>query len=220
MSDRWGEVDAYISDLLVGRDDALEEALATSKANDLPPINIAPNQGKMLLLFARVIGARRILEIGTLGGYSTIWLGRALPSDGELISLELNPDYAAIARSNIERAGLDATVEVRVGKATDTLRAMIDADEGPFDLVFIDADKASYPEYFELSLQLSRPGSLIVADNVVRDGAVLDRETTDENIRGVQRFLDVVAKDDRVDATAIQTVGTKGYDGFALLLVN
>jgi predicted O-methyltransferase YrrM len=165
------------------------------------------------------MGARSILEVGTLGGYSTIWLGRALPADGRLISLEVDEGYAEIARSNIERANLAASVEVRLGAATDTMQEMIEAGEGPFDLIFIDADKATYPRYFHLALDLSRPGTLMVADNVVRDGEVINPDTADANVQGVRRFLELVAAEPRVDATAVQTVGSKGYDGFALLRV-
>lgn len=215
----WTNVDRYLSGLLVPPDASLDAALMTSREAGLPPINVAPNQGKMLELMARAMGARSILEIGTLGGYSTIWLGRALPEGGRLVSLEVNADYAELARSNIDRAGCGHVVDIRVGPAADTMRSMISSGEGPFDFVFIDADKAGYPDYLPLSLELSRPGTVIVADNVVRDGAVLDPDTTDANIRGVQRFLELAAAEPRVDATAIQTVGSKGYDGFALLLV-
>lgn len=219
MSDTWNDVDRYISELLVPFDAALDAALLKSAEAGLPAINVAPNQGKMLELLARAVRAKTILEIGTLGGYSTIWLARALPADGRLISLELDLNYAEIARSNIERAAIEATVEVRVGKAVDSLRELVDANAGPFDLVFLDADKASYPEYFTLSLALSRPGTVIIADNVVRDGAVLDAKTKDENLKGIRRFMEIVSREPRVDATAIQTVGSKGYDGFALLYV-
>jgi predicted O-methyltransferase YrrM len=222
MTDRgdlWTDVDRYLSELLVPPDAALDAALMTSAQAGLPPINVAPNQGKMLELLARATRAGRILEVGTLGGYSTIWLGRALSHGDKLITLELQQDYAEIAVANIARAGLSDIIEVRVGPAADSLRSMIDAEEEPFDLVFIDADKSGYPEYFELSLELSRPGTLIIADNVVRDGAVIDPDTTDANVQGVREFLEVVSKEPRVDATAIQTVGSKGYDGFALLLV-
>jgi predicted O-methyltransferase YrrM len=214
--ERWNDVDAYISDLFVGSDPALEGALEASDAAGLPPIAVAPNQGKFLYLLARMIGAATILEIGTLGGYSTIWLGRALPADGRLITLESQPNHADVARENIARAGLADVVDVRVGPALETLPDV----DGPFDLVFIDADKETYPEYFTRSLELSRPGTVIVADNVVRDGEVVDPASDDPRVQGVRRFLELVAKEPRVSATAIQTVGIKGYDGFALALVS
>jgi predicted O-methyltransferase YrrM len=213
--EHWTAVDRYISDVFVGPDPALEQALADSAAAGLPPINVAPNQGKMLNLLARAIGARNILEIGTLGGYSTIWLARAVAPDGRVITLEIDPKYAGIARHNLERAGVDGVVDIRVGPAVETLAQL----EGPFDLIFIDADKASYPEYLKASLELSRRGTLIVGDNVVRDGAVIDPKTEDANIQGVRRFNALLAAEPRVEATAIQTVGIKGYDGFAIALV-
>jgi predicted O-methyltransferase YrrM len=215
----WSDVDNYLVSLLLSPDRALEETLQTSAAAGLPPIAVAPNQGKMLEMLARIQGARRILEIGTLGGYSTIWLARALPSDGELVTLELEPMHADVARKNIAAAGLDSVVDVQVGPASTSLQALIDQSAAPFDFIFIDADKESYPTYFEQSLQLSRPGTVIVADNVVRDGEVANLDSTDERVKGVRAFLALVSKSDRVDATAVQTVGTKGYDGFALLVV-
>ena len=215
MEQRWADVDRYISDLLVGPDPALDQALTDSAAAGLPPINVAPNQGKMLLLFARAIGARTILEIGTLGGYSTIWLARAVVPDGRVITLEIDPKYAEIARANVERAAVGDVVDIRVGPAVQTLAQL----QGPFDLIFIDADKASYPEYLQASLELSRPGTLIIGDNVVRDGAVIDPSNEDPNIVGVRRFNEMLAAEPRVVATAIQTVGIKGYDGFAIALV-
>jgi predicted O-methyltransferase YrrM len=163
--------------------------------------------------------SRRILEIGTLGGYSTIWLARALPSDGTLVTLELEPVHAEVARKNIERAGLGHLVDVHVGPATDSLQALIDQEAPPFDFIFIDADKESYPQYLELSLRLSRPGTVIVADNVVRDGEVANAKSSDERVQGVRTFLELAAGDDRIEGTAVQTVGSKGYDGFALLVV-
>lgn len=217
--DLWSDVDGYIGDLFVGSDAALEEALEASHAADLPPINVAPNQGKLLMLLARALGARSILEIGTLGGYSTIWLARALPAGGRVVTLEIDHNYAEVARRNVDRAGLGDLVEVRVGPAQETLQALIAEGPDPFDLIFIDADKQSYPEYLDWSLQLSRPGTLIVADNVVRDGGVLDASSDDANIQGVRRFNELLARDPRVVATAIQTVGVKGHDGFAIALV-
>ena len=215
----WIDVDDYLVALLVPSDPSLAAALAASAAADLPAINVAPNQGKLLELLARGIGARRILEIGTLGAYSTIWLARALPPDGELISLELDEKHADVARQNIDRAGYGARVSVRVGPAATTLRELVSEGAPSFDFIFIDADKEGYPEYFTLCLQLSHPGTMIVADNVVRDGAVRDAQSTDPRVKGVQAFLELVAAEEGVDATAIQTVGSKGHDGFALLLV-
>ena len=214
-TDLWRRVDHYLDELFIEDDPALQSALIASKAAGLPSINVAPAQGKFLHLLARLGGARRILEIGTLGGYSTIWLARALPPEGELITLEANGDYAAVARSNIERAGVGHAVEVRVGNALDTLPQL----RGPFDFVFIDADKRSYPDYWSWSLKLARPGTVIFADNVVRGGGVADPESSDPAVQGVRRFNELVAAEPRVSTTAIQTVGRKGYDGFALILV-
>jgi predicted O-methyltransferase YrrM len=182
---------------------------------------VAPNQGKLLQLLAQLQGARRILEIGTLGGYSTIWLGRALPTDGSgrLITLEYDAVYADVARRNLRRAGLAETVEVRVGAALDTLAALVEEDAEPFDVVFIDADKPNNPHYLDWSLKLTRPGSLIIGDNVVRDGAVIDSDSTDARVTGVRRYLERIARDERLSATAVQTVGSKGYDGFSLARV-
>jgi len=216
---QWTDVDEYFVGLLLPADSALEETLNRSAAADLPPISVAPNQGKLLELLARMQRARRILEIGTLGGYSTIWLARALPSDGSLVTLELEPVHAEVARENIDRAGLGELVDVRVGPATTTLQDLIDADTEPFDFIFIDADKEGYPKYLELSLQLSRPGTVMVADNVVRDGEVANATSADERVQGVRTFLEMAAANDRIESTAIQTVGSKGYDGFALLVV-
>jgi predicted O-methyltransferase YrrM len=220
MSERqWTEVDEYLAALLLAPDGALEDALASSTAAHLPPISVAPNQGKMLELLARMHGSRRILEIGTLGGYSTIWLARALPSDGQLVTLELESLHAEVARKNIDRAGLGQLVDIRVGPAATSLRGLVDDGSEPFDFIFIDADKESYPTYLELSLQLSRPGTVIVADNVIRDGEVVNSSSTDERVQGTRTFLAMAAANERVEGTAIQTVGSKGYDGFALLLV-
>lgn len=212
---QWDAVDGYINELLVSSDEALDAALKASAAANLPPIQVPPNGGKFLNLLARAIGARTILEVGTLGGYCAIWLGRALPPGGRLITLEIDAKCVEVARENIERAGLSDVVEVRLGSAHDTMPAL----KGPFDFIFIDADKVSYPEYFTYALELSRPGTLIVADNVVRDGAVIDADSEDQNVQGVRRFNELVAAEPRVTATAMQTVGIKGYDGFALLLV-
>ena len=212
----WTAIDDYLQDCLVPGDDALEAALAASEQAGLPRINVAPNQGKLLMLLARAIGARRILEIGTLGGYSTIWLARGLSPDGQLITLEANPDYAEIARANIAQAGLASVVDVRVGRAQDTLPGL--ADDGPFDLIFIDADKFGTPGYFQWAVKLSRRGSLIIVDNVVREGTILDADG-DANVQGMRRFFELAATDPRVSGTALQTVGAKGHDGLAVLLV-
>jgi len=212
----WTAIDGYISDSLVANDAALEAALEASEAAGLPRINVAPNQGKLLMLLARATQASRILEIGTLGGYSTIWLARGLAPDGRLVTIEANPDYAALARANIARAGLGGQVDVRVGRAQDMLPGL--AAEAPFDLVFIDADKPGTPGYFQWAVKLSRRGSLIVVDNVVREGAVLDVDG-DANVQGMRRFFELAGADPRVSGTALQTVGAKGHDGLAILLV-
>jgi predicted O-methyltransferase YrrM len=213
----WTAVDAYFADGLVPTDEALDAALAASAAAGLPAINVAPNQGKLLMLLARAIGARRILEIGTLGGYSTIWLARGLPPDGRLITLEANEDYAEIARANIARAELSEIVEVRAGRAQDSLPGL--AAEAPFDLIFIDADKPGTPGYFQWAVKLARRGSLIIVDNVVREGAVLDADSSDASVQAMRRFFELAATDPRVIGTALQTVGAKGHDGLAVLLV-
>ncbi|MEN3307432.1 MAG: hypothetical protein V7603_3634 [Micromonosporaceae bacterium] len=219
MKEQWTAVDAYFTDRLAPPDPVLEAALAASDAAGLPPINVAPNQGKLLELLARVRGARTILELGTLGGYSTIWLGRTLIPDGRMVTLEAQPRHAEVARANLARAGLADIVEVRVGPALETLPKLAADGVGPFDLIFLDADKISYPEYLTWSLRLSRPGTLIVADNVVRGGTVTDARSRDESVHGLRRFTDMLAAEPRVTATAIQTVGSKGYDGFALAIV-
>lgn len=216
----WAEVDNYITGLLVPPDDALDAALADSAAAGLPPIQVSVVQGKLLHLLARINGARRILEIGTLGGYSTIWLARALPEDGRLITLELEPRHAEVALVNLKRAGQADKVELRVGPALESLSRLATEDVGPLDLVFIDADKESATEYFEWALRLSRPGTVIIVDNVVRNGAVTGPQDSDPRVQGVRRFFDRLAAELSVEATAIQTVGNKGYDGFALAVVN
>jgi predicted O-methyltransferase YrrM len=217
--DQWTAVDRYLTDLFVPPDPALEAALRASAAAGLPPINVSPNQGKLLQLLARVRGARTILEIGTLGGYSTIWLARALPEGGRLITLESDPRHAEVARANLARAGLNDVVELRLGPALETLPRLAAEGRGPFDLIFIDADKEGYPDYLAWSLKLSRRGSLILADNVVRKGAVVDPASADPRVQGMRRFNELLAAEPRVSATAIQTVGSKGYDGFAVALV-
>lgn len=217
--EQWTAVDRYITDLLVPPDPALEAALRSSDAAGLPPHNVSPNQGKLLLLLAQLQRARAILEIGTLGGYSTIWLARALPGGGRLITLEANPKHAEVARANIARAGLSDVVELRLGRASDTLPQLAAEGRGPFDLIFIDADKPNNPQYLAWALALSRRGSLIIADNVVRNGTVIDGASDDPSVQGVRRFNELLAAEPRVSATAIQTVGSKGYDGFAIALV-
>jgi predicted O-methyltransferase YrrM len=217
--EKWTEVDRYITDRLLPPDPVLDAVLHASEAAGLPPHNVSPNQGKLLMLLASIHKANNILEIGTLGGYSTIWLARALPANGRLITLESDPEHAKVARNNITRAGLNNTVEIRVGKAIDTLAMLATENIQPFDLIFIDADKPSNPEYFLWALKLSRKGSLIIADNVVRDGAVIEENSADPKVQGVRRFNEMLGSEPRVTATAIQTVGSKGYDGFAIALV-
>src|SRR5258705_2526402 len=215
----WTAVDRYFADLLSPPDAALDAALKASVAAGLPEIQVSANQGKLLHLLARLQGARSILEIGTLGGYSTIWLGRALPKDGRLVTLEAEPKHAEVARASIARAGLGGIVEVRLGRALDTLPQLAAEKPGPFDLVFIDADKPSIPEYFAWALKLSRKGSLIIVDNVVREGAVIDDASEDASVHGVRKLHELLAAEPRVSATAIQTVGAKGYDGVTIALL-
>jgi predicted O-methyltransferase YrrM len=215
----WSEVDNYIDVALVRLDHALREALNESAKAGLPSIQVSPAQGKLLMLLAQIHRARSILEIGTLGGYSTIWLARGLSPDGRLLSLELRREYADVAQRNISRAGLDHLTEIRVGPAIGSLNQLIADSHSPFDLIFIDADKPGYADYLDLSLRLSRAGTVIVADNVIRKGAVIDKQSADENVRGMQRFFERLRNEPRVSATAIQTVGSKGYDGFMLALV-
>lgn len=217
--DQWTAVDRYITELFVPPDSALNAALQASAEAGLPEIHVAPNQGKLLHILALSCGARSILEIGTLGGYSTIWLARALPASGKLITLEADLQHAKVARANIARAGLSHVVEVRLGKALDTLPKLAAEGHGPFDLVFIDADKPNTPAYFEWALKLTRRGSLIITDNVVRHGAVIDAASDDANIQGVRRFNAMLAGEPRVTATVIQTVGSKGHDGLAIAIV-
>jgi predicted O-methyltransferase YrrM len=215
----WSRVDAYVEELLLPPDPALAAALASAEEAELPPIQVSPAQGKLLHLLARLHGSRRVLEIGTLGGYSAIWLARALPAGGRLVTLEIDPRHAEVARGNVERAGLGEVVEIRVGPALETLPVLADEGAGPFDLVFVDADKPGNPEYVRWALRLTRPGSVIVVDNVVRGGAVADPGSADPAVRGSRELMELLAAEPRLDATAIQTVGVKGYDGFALALV-
>lgn len=217
--DQWTAVDRYFDGLFAPPDAALDAALKATSDAGMPLINVAANQGKLLQLLTRLVGARRILEIGTLGGYSAIWMARALPPDGRLISLEVNPAHAEVARANIARAGLSDKVEVRLGSAHDSLPQLAEQGVGPFDLVFIDADKTSTPTYLTWALKLTKPGSLILIDNVVRDGAVADAASANPDVQGIQQGLAMLASDPRISATALQTVGVKGYDGLAIALV-
>jgi predicted O-methyltransferase YrrM len=220
----WSAVDEYIERMSIGADPALDAAVADSAAAGLPAIAVSPAQGKLLHLLARIHGARRVLELGTLGGYSTICIARALPADGRLVTLELVPEFAKVAAANIERAGLSALVELRVGPALHSLDSLLAEEPEPFDLVFIDADKESTPQYYERALELCRPGSVIIVDNVVRFGELIDAESSEPRVIGMRAFQDMLAADlagaRRVSATTIQTVGSKGYDGFTLALVN
>ncbi len=217
--DRWTEVDRYFSESLLPSDPVLEATLEASTAAGLPAISVSPNQGKFLQMLAEIVGARSILEIGTLGGYSSIWLARGLRAGGRLITLEIDPMHAEVATRNVARAGLAKVVDVRLGSALETLPQLSTEGGGPFDLIFIDADKQNIPTYFEWALKLSRPGSLIIVDNVVRDGTVVDADSSDPSVQGVRRFIEMVGSDEGVSGTVIQTVGIKGYDGFAVLLV-
>jgi predicted O-methyltransferase YrrM len=215
----WDRVDSYLSERLVGHDPALEAVLEASAAGGLPDIQVTPTQGKLLQLLVRITGARRVLEVGTLGGYSTIWMARGLPADGRLVTLEVDPHHAEVARANFRTAGVADIVDLRLGPALETLPLLGSEGAGPFDLVFVDADKPSNPEYFRWAVRLGRPGTVIVVDNVVRQGAVADAGSDDASVRGTRELFDTLAADGRVSATAIQTVGSKGYDGFALALV-
>jgi predicted O-methyltransferase YrrM len=217
--EKWTEVDAYLTEMLVPPDAALDGALRASDAAGLPAISVTPAQGKLLYVLAKLQGARSILEIGTLGGYSTIWLARALPPDGRVVTLEVESSHADVARENIARAELDDVVEVRVGHALDTLPQIASEGAGPFDLIFIDADKPNIPEYFAWALSLSRRGSLIIVDNVIREGAITDAGSDDPSVQGARRMFELLAAEPRVSATSIQTVGSKGYDGFVFALV-
>lgn len=216
----FAQVDAYIADLVGQHDDVLTDALNAAEAAGLPSIAVSANQGKFLQVLARACGARRILEIGTLGGYSTLWLARALPPDGKLVTLEFEPKHAEVARANFVRAGLDGQIDLRLGKALDVLPQLEAEGAGPFDFIFIDADKPPYPEYFEWAVRLARPGALIVADNVIRGGRVLDPDSPDENVPGVRRLNAMLADNPAVTATILQTVGAKEHDGMVLAVVN
>jgi predicted O-methyltransferase YrrM len=216
---QWTAVDAYFSGLFAHADEALDAALQRSSAAGLPAIHVAPSQGRLLQVLALAVQAQRILEIGTLGGYSTIWLARGLPPGGRLITLERNPTHAAVAQANLAQAGLSGCVEVRVGNAVDSLQALVQASTPPFDLIFIDADKPGYPHYLAHALALSHPGTLIIADNVVRKGDILDAASDDPNIKGVQASLQMLSSEPRLAATAVQMVSSKSYDGFAIAVV-
>ncbi|KQZ61705.1 methyltransferase [Sphingopyxis sp. Root1497] len=217
MGERWQAVDDYIADKLLGADDALAATLSNNEKQGLPPIDVSAAQGKMLFLLAQIAGANRILEVGTLGGYSTIWLARALPDDGRLVTLELEPHHARVARENLERAGVSDKVDIRIGSAADSLGAMAKGD--PFDFVFIDADKQSNAHYVAEAIRLGRSGTTIVVDNVVREGGVLEADSDDERIVGTRALFDMLSADPRLDATAVQTVGAKKWDGFVLARV-
>lgn len=218
MSQQWQDVDKYLADLFVPSDPILEETLRSSDSAGLPQIAVSSTQGKMLMLLAQACGAKNILEIGTLGGYSTIWLARGLPAGGKLITLEYSQKHAEVARANTVRAGLEKVIEIRVGAAAETL-PKLEKEGLKFDFIFIDADKQGYCEYLDWSIKLSHPGSLIIADNVVRDGEVVDPNSDDEMVRGIQRFNKKLAAETRVSASAIQVVGSKGYDGLAFAVV-
>jgi predicted O-methyltransferase YrrM len=215
----WDAVDAYFDGELIGADPVLSEAMERSDKAGLPKIAVTPSQGKLLHLMARMVGARRVLEVGTLGGYSAIWLARALPEGGSLVSLEVEPRHAEVARANIEAAGLANRAQVRVGRGVDSLAALADEGAGPFDFVFIDADKPSNADYVTWALRMSRPGTVIVIDNVVRSGKVADADSTDAAVLGVRRVTELIANEPRLTAAATQTVGAKGYDGFIVALV-
>lgn len=217
--EQWTAVDRYFEDLFVPFDPVLDAVLESSADAALPPHHVAPNQGKFLAILAQLSGARTVLEIGTLGGYSTIWLARALPEGGKVVTLEVEQKHADVARANVALAGLNNVVDLRVGPAIDSLSALVADEHPPFDMVFIDADKPNNPLYLEWALKLTHPGSLIVGDNVVREGKVIDGGSNDPNVQGIRRFSELLAGNPRISATAIQTVGSKGYDGFAIGVV-
>jgi len=219
MQERWTQVDRYLSDLLAPSDDALTAVIEANHEADLPAIDVPATLGKFLSLLVTISNAKRVLEIGTLGGYSTIWLARAVSKDGRVVTLELDPRHAGIARENFARAGVAERIELRVGPAIESLRELHEAYAEPFDFIFIDADKKSLPEYLDWSLKLARKGTILVADNVIRDGEVMDAKSADPNVQGVRRYLELVAANPRLSATALQTVDGKGYDGFAMAVV-
>ena len=215
----YNQVDKYISDLFVKKDPVLESVTKSIEESGIPQISVSPNQGSFLQVMALACNAKKILEVGTLAGYSTVWMGRALPADGQLISIEVEPKHAEVASSNIKKAGLEEKVSIRIGKAIEVLPQLIKENAGPFDMIFIDADKKPYAEYFQLALDLSRPGTLIIADNVIREGKVLDGSNDDEMVKGARRFNSVLADETRVTATIVQTIGDKDHDGMALAVV-
>jgi predicted O-methyltransferase YrrM len=214
------QVDGYIANLLGAEDIHLKQTIESIRKGDIPQISVSANQGKFLQVMAQLCGARRILEVGTLGGYSTIWLARALPPDGKIITIELNKHHADVAQKNFDAAGLSNKIELRIGKASEVLVKMVEQREGPFDMIFIDADKPPYTEYFGFALSLSRPGTLIICDNVIREGKILDEDSKDENVKGAKRFNEMLSRNDRVTATIIANVGVKEYDGMAIAVVN
>ncbi|RAV19392.1 O-methyltransferase [Paenibacillus contaminans] len=216
----WEKVDEYITERLIPQDDVLESVLAANQQARLPAYDVTPAQGKLLHLLVRMQGAKRIMEIGTLGAYSTIWLARALPSDGHIVTLELDPFHAQVARSNIALAGMNDKIELRVGDALEQLARMAEEGVEPFDFIFIDADKPNNPKYLKWALHFSHPGTVILGDNVIREGEVVNESSQDPRVNGVRRFYDLLAEEPRIEATAIQTVGSKGYDGFVLGIVN
>ncbi|MEK3771862.1 O-methyltransferase [Paenibacillus sp. FSL R5-0887] len=216
----WDKVDQYITERLIPQDAVLEEVLVTNQQAGLPPFDVSPSQGKFLNLLVQMKGARRILEIGTLGGYSTIWMARALPSDGQIVTLELDPIHAQVAKANLSLAEVDHLVELRVGDALEQLSQMKQEGVEPFDFIFIDADKPNNPNYLKWALQFSQPGTVILGDNVIREGEVINENSEDARVVGVREFYDLLAEEPRISATAIQTVGSKGYDGFVLGIVN
>lgn len=215
----WGKVDEYLAERLIPADAALTAARAANAEAKLPAIDVSATQGKLLYLLAKIQGARRILEVGTLGGYSTIWLARALPQDGRLVTLEIEKRHAEVALQNIERAGVSGRVELRLAPAAESLAALVAEGAEPFDFIFIDADKPNNPVYLEWALRLARPGAIVVVDNVIREGAVVDEASTDESVKGTRRLFDLMAANPRLEATALQTVGSKGYDGFVVAVV-
>lgn len=218
-SKTWTAVDDYIVSSLFEADPALDAVLAANREQGLPAIDVSAAQGKLLSLLVRIRGAKRVLEIGTLGGYSTIWMARGLPADGKVVTLELDPHHAKVARSNFERAGVSGKIDLRIGPALQSLAALDSENAGPFDLIFIDADKPNNPNYLDWAMKLSRPGTVIVCDNVIRDGAVVKHNSGDANVEGARAAFSFIGGDKRLDGTAIQTVGAKGYDGFAVAIV-
>lgn len=215
----WAAVDEYLEEKLIPADRVLTAVREANVAAKLPGIDVSPNQGKLLNLLARIQGAKRILEVGTLGGYSTIWLACALPADGRLVTLEINERHAAVAKRNLEQAGLSLQVELRLGPAADSLSALVSEGAAAFDLIFIDADKSNNPVYLEWALRLARAGTVLIVDNVIRGGAVIEADSTDASVRGTRRLFDMIASNPRLQAAGLQTVGSKGYDGFVVAVV-